>query len=264
MKTIEFSTSERLGGLAALLLYPLFFAIFIPYEGIEYSIKFRFTAVFSLFFLYSFFRNLFLLWREHPLSDVFKVDTQCIEKTSANGIIQRAAWSDLQAFTSVSIRSSWNLRHLLRHYLVGKRPMKLIFADGTVISISRLFWLSIAIQLFGKVFRGIAVHGPLGNPLLVEMHEADLYVKAVKKKSAEHALIRWCVLSQLFALAWIVFSHVAYFWMGLTMKNYLFFNCTGAILSPCLLVVVYVYFHISGRPGLFLVNRRSISDEHND
>jgi len=237
------------------------FILFSPFFFEEFGIYFSFTVPVSMIFFYMIVRNLFLLWYEYPLKDVFRVDTLYIEKVLPNGVTQRGAWCDLQSVTSINILPSFDLRLLLKEYLFGYAPVKLFFSDGTVISVSKLFWATPSKQNFNKIFFGIAMNGPLGNPFLLEARELLFHLRVINKMVAENAFFRWCFVSQVFPVAMLCAAHILYL-AGTSWRMYVFYTALAVLSAPLLLLAVYVYFRNSGQPGFFLKNRNSIYREN--
>lgn len=250
MTTIELTPEEQRKGIKALLLIPwtliacLF--IFLFFSG-PLS---RYVLGLIAFLLYIFFRNVFLLWREHWLKEVFGVDLHHLEKRLPDGSTQKAAWCDLQSVTSITMRRFLGLRSFLLGILLGPKPIQLFFSDGTVISVSRLL-ITLRADLFCKVFAGIAMEGPLGNPFLVELHTKGLCALAAEEKIEKHAYFRMCILSQILPLGLLVCAYVFYFWMGVPWQHFVMYNCLAGLFSPYLLAGVYFVCLIRGKPGLF-------------
>lgn len=261
MKIIKLTPKERRRGIETLLGFHLVIpaTLFLLCVMDNHIIHFAIWASFP--FCYFFFRSVILLWREHWLMDVFKVDTQYIEKVSPTGFSRRAAWQDLINASDISLFVPTNLHSLLRRIILGQKPIQLVFSDRTKISVPTLLRFLHDDTLFLEIFSGIAKNGPPENLLLTKLEDYTSRKLEVKKAMIEarkrniiaketakkNSLVRWCLISQVFPIGFIIFAHIAYFGLGAPWHDYIGFNCVGLIASPFFLVVVFIYTNISRR-----------------
>lgn len=188
-------------------------------------------------------RNLILLWRESWLRTAFLVDERCILKVWPSGKQQAADWESLVRVSDTDILPTFRPLRTLRRFFTGLEPVRLVFANGAVITISKLVGRSPQVVAFWRVYGAIGQHGCPNNLLLqaIKREIEKSYRILAKIKKTERR--RWYIISQIFPVGLFVIENVFYHLFNVSSwSHYVAFMLVSLVLSPVLLIVMYVCF----------------------